>query len=243
MYNVARYIRLPGKMPISIMSMLQNVSASIDHLLDKQPWTTKEIEFYEMLVNKVARYRRQQQPPKEKGQLQKSKLEECREAIWKNIQEQPLFAKCRHRDILKKYIGGLEIEEIAEMEDPYYRYNLKVKLGDSAAKFVVEFLHKVEPRPTGEKGSLEREHVKYRVSFHGADGVHGYVTYYSPDGKPRHLPEYNKLSEILPELDRVEIVHLATELVSYFDAHGIIAETPIGVRYPISLVELAKQTM
>ena len=203
---------------------LNIISEAIDNLLNGTPWGHKEKAFYKMLLEKVRVY---------KDRYKESQSLSDNEAILKNVREQPLFRLC-NSDVLVDIVKGMELKTLVETNTPHYKYSLCLKLTDTAY-FSVEYHNNI----TGDKV----EHIKYRVMYHNEDkSKHGYVVYYSSDNpKGRHLPEYEKISEVLPELGRVECIHLATELVSYYDVHRIIADTHIGARYPISLIELSQQ--
>ncbi len=196
-------------------NILCSVSTSIDTLLDKK-WTEKEILFYEMLLSKISKYKHLYKVPT---------VHTDSDNIIKNIREQPLFAKCKHPDLLCSIVSGLRVVSLKETPD---HYDLNIKL-NAPAHFIVEY-------------SKKHGDVRYRVSFRNeADTEHGYVAYMSSTSKARHLPEYEKISKVLPDLDRVEIIHLATELLTYYDANDIISNLDIGVKYPVSLITLSRQ--
>ena len=209
------------------LSNLRDISHAIDNVLETDVWTSKQIMFYEMLQLKVKTYEQKHQ------NFRSFKCD--KEEIIQNIKEQPLFKRCTSTDELLKYVGSMEVVLLTEEQDPHYHYTLKIKM--SGIYFIVEYVHHVDATGT--------EHIRYRVSFSESEkneNNHGYVTYYSSaNPKRRHLPEYDKIKQILPDLGRVEIIHLSAELVAYYDVHGMIAKTQIGTMYPISLVDLAEQ--
>lgn len=198
---------------------MQDISDAIDTILSKE-WTEKERGFYQMLLGKVSQYRdmyRDTTPRVSLSQTHPSAISD----ILQNIREQPLYHKCRHREELERIVQSLVV---MELEDSPEEFKLKLQL-NPGRHFIAQWT------PT-----------RYRVHFENTH-IHGYIAYYnSVTQKKRHLPEYTELEQVLPGLDRVEIIHLATELLAYFDVNGRTSKTPLGVAYPISLPELARES-
>lgn len=210
---------------------LGQIGRAIDTLLDsKTAWTRKEFDFYKMLIQKVEKYQ-----SKHKSYILSN---EDRDDIMANFKEQPWLIKSKHKSVV--------INMIKTMDILHYEYaatksetRLSVKFGFERFNICVKYCRNTS-------------YLKYFVYYTSKDGkTKGYVCYLDSSGdlnkqNQMELPQYQQIQSIVNsrqgQLDKYDIVHVASELMLYYDQNKEISQANMGIKYPVSLAYLATIT-
>jgi len=207
---------------------MNRISDAIDELLDRPKWSAKEQRFYEMLVSKVHKYRRQGRP-KPRGSASPpppslpppSSPSSDINDIMQNIKDQQWYKASHNQGTIANLVSQLKIVNCSYSPEPYI-YNLELGIGQCALLM-----------------SCKARGTLFDFSFYYQHGsVTAYIARSGADTDLAALPDYQALIRIFPTLTRYEIVCLSIEILLYYDVDHIMSTLPIGQRYPISLASL-----
>lgn len=208
------------------MDLLDRISASIDSILKTSAsWSEKEYKMYKMLEDKVAKYQ-------SKSKIYTLSIDDKKD-ICSNIEEQPWFEKSKHPSVIRAIFKELEVlcYNTESGEDSF----LKLHIGFGSFFFNVRY------RRT-------KTTLKYFVYFENSKH-RGYVCYLDSTAnldkqKTIKLPDYNTIKSIVNtqkrRLENTDIVHIAAELLIYYDTSQEISKVNMGLNYPVSLIYLSK---
>lgn len=205
---------------------LNKISEAIDSIMGiNQVWTEKEYKMFCMLEEKVETYKH-----RSKSYVMSAK---DREDIIANVAEQPWFEKSKHSSVVKSLLKNLEIMT--------YEYNttsdetrLKLKISFGSFSFNVRY-------------QRTSSSLKYLAYFEN-EKYKGHICYIDTTGdiakqKGMKLPEYDLIKSIVTSktrrLENSDIIHIAAELIMYYDENQEICKANMGIGYPVSLSYLA----
>lgn len=206
---------------------LHRISAALDDILDTTTaWTDREFKMYQMLQEKVTKF------------STKSKSfvlgHEDRENIIANFTEQPWYQKSKHMSVIANILKKLEISDYSYQtgKDNETRLKLKLSFGDFSLNVKYHRTDKV---------------LKYFVYYENSK-LRGDVCYIDTTGnivqqKEMKLPDYPNILSIVNTktgtLSKSDVVHIASEMVHYYDQTKEISNVNMGMNYPVSLSYLS----
>ena len=203
----------------------RRIAAAIDNILDTEiGWKNREFELYKVLENKVKKYQNKSRT------YQVSKID--KQDILANIKEQQWFDSCRVKSVIGTMIKTMDVIENVHQQDSS-QIRLDLRLGFNGVHFVINYLK-------------TQKLIKYFVYFENPEKQkRGYICYLDTTDKNKilNLPDYESINSVLSgdmcRMNQVDIIHLAAELLIYYDETGQISKAHIGVKYPVSLTYLA----
>jgi hypothetical protein len=207
---------------------LDQISNSIDKLLNVNPWTRKERGFYSLLLSKIEKYQNIAADADAKTDAY-SDINDVVE-IQHNIKEQTWFKSSTNKHVITALLDSLKIVKCIQRGQPL----------DKSYSFilVLEFQSDIHMH-IAMIGCYPQ--CQFRVYFEGS-GLKAFVAAYSFDSKKGHtLPEYEKLCKLLPSLTRAEIVCFTSEILLYYDVHNVMKHIPMGNRYPVTFPKLLQK--
>lgn len=205
---------------------LSKISEAIDSILKTDSvWTDKEYKMYCMLEEKVETYKNRS----------KSYIFSARDRkdIIANVAEQPWFEKSKHSSVVRSLLKNLEIVTY-EYNTTFDETRLKLKISFEQFAFNVRY-------------QRTSSSLKYLVYFEN-DKHKGHICYIDTTSdiskqKDMKLPEYDLIKSIVTSktrrLENSDIIHVAVELIMYYDENQEICKANMGLNYPISLSYLA----
>ena len=213
---------------------LAKIGQAIDGILDRdQAWTKHEHDFYQMIVNKAARYQKRAKAYKLNSH--------DKEHILNNIREQQWFQVSAHKSVILNLVKGMDID-LYQYSANAQRTELKLRIKFQGGVFFnVKYL----------RTAKSVQSFVYFSGLCGGNKVRGNLCYLDTTNnleqqKELKLPDYDQIFGLINNrqrrLDRFDIVHLASELIMYYDTQAELAGVNMGQNYPISLIELAKIT-
>lgn len=200
------------------MELLAIGRAIDDSFSKKEKWTEKEMSLYELLCNKLQKY-------KHRAVAYRNYSSDGNEII-NNMNEQHWYEECKNKPLIEALVRNMEVEEY---ESEKGRLFLKIRFTQRHPfYFVVDCTKNIE-------------YTKYFVYLE-KDNTKGYIAYYNTvTNKMRELPEYDKISTI-SNIDRYDLIHLVAELLHFYDSRKITSKVQMGENYPVTIQYLASVT-
>lgn len=205
----------------------REISRALDEIFDKT-WSNREYNVYKLLEDKLVHYR------------SKAKIYETntgdREEILANLTEQPWLLKSKHRSVVVNLIKSIDVMEYHySSHSKETKLHLKVQMGTkNKFTFNINYLR-------------TDQILKYKAYYENSKH-RGYVCYLdstkSESELDLKLPDYDKILSVLSirQMDKYDVLHIATELLFYYDEDKEIRQAHMGHKYPLSLAYLASVT-
>ena len=238
------------------MADLDNIGQYIDKILNSNKWTEKQMDFYNLLRNKISQYQHH---------VQDFELLQDKEDIINNIKEQSWYIHSQYKTILSSLLSEIEIESYQyQNREGIIQTNLCVKFTKS--KFRLYAYYNLDKRNESNLSKtaqsnlnqssriIKGKFIKYKKNHHllqfyvyleDFDQVKRLYLAYNDNLNTLHLNKNLKL----PQLDdiftliktgtyisKIELLKLFTEIILYYDESGQLTQTHIGVSYPITLL-------
>ena len=196
--------------------MAEDINKYLDQILDSPSiWTERQVKVYQILKTKVSKF--QSKEPE-------FFLNQDKEPIMLNIQEQSWFEESRNKSIIRALFDEMIIKEY--------------QTDQTTANFLITFYKsKFNLIMSYQKGKF----YYYLETLDGAQRA--YFTYYDTHGSQKQqeslrLPEFDKIYSIsklkLTEINKRELLKFFSEILVFYDELGI-SDCHIGIKYPISM--------
>lgn len=221
--------------PVQLESRLSNI------LSTKKIWTEEQAKIYQSLLRLV-------KSNQEKFDLYKLNLN--REQLVQKINEQPWLEECVNKSKLQSLINNsiIELNEkvIEEMDGGDHRDTLRVTINFPSHRFKFHIYYSEYFR--GNK-RLQVHSMSFFSQLNN-DKVRAYFTFYDNVKNKKYqetlrLPQFEQIYQVTGkneiDISKSSFVKLFTEIVIFFDEKERIANTKIGLKYPLSLNQLKTQ--
>ena len=208
---------------------LNKINSAVNEILDSErPWSDAEFKFYKMLEDKVLKY----ETKAKAYSLNKAD----KSSILSNIKEQPWLDTSRHKHGILCFIKKMDIVFYEySTSDLESKLKLKITIGNNYS-FNIKYIRTTKS-------------LRYFMYFEN-ESLRGNICYLdTTKNKDKQedikLPDFKIIDQIISskkganKLDNYDIIHLASELLLYYDENGEISQATIGMNYPITLVQLA----
>lgn len=195
---------------------IKDISGAIDRLLKNDNWTQKHMDFYDMLCTKVNVYKT--------NARRYNEFKDDVPNLIMNVKEQHWF---RMKPSIEQSVVLDTIRNIRVK---------KINISDKSQSIVIDM-----PNDVTFTVKYIATPLSCNISF-SRNNITGYAVRYGNNIGYLRLPEYEKLEEVLPTLKRSDIIHIANELIIYYDTKKLICKVPIGNDYPVTLKQLAHKS-
>ena len=207
---------------------IENITRTLDKILRKTNWNSREYHLYQALLRNVQQYRDRA----EIYELNRDKI-----PIIENVKERQWYLDSNHQPLIKSLLENMSIR----------KYQIQ---GQPPRSFVVElsiyFYNQYRLNLWYRRDTI-LEFYTYLESLNAGVQRRGYIANNAPQSNPNSkgcLPEFDQIYEIMKltplEITKRELLHLVGEIIIYFDETQTIMETPLGETVNVTLGTILK---